>query len=323
MLLIIGTKEEHAVQNVLTWLSYYGIETMVIGHNELEKIISSVSVTENKEEIIFSYEGKTIPSSQISKVWFRKSAIDESVDLNEIKDKENLHERLSWHVSRELHGFKRGIYEHLLHTKECLGDPEKNDISKVYSLLKAKMAGLEVPDTLITSKRSEAETFVEDHSGSITKPLQDSLMAWEGNRAFTLYTNKVMPSELQEYGEQIFPSMFQSEIKKEYEVRTFFLSGKCYSMAIFSQEDRQTEVDFRDYNWKQMNRMVPYQLPAEVESKIQKFMDLVGLTTGSIDLIKTHDHRYVFLEVNPVGQFGFVSSCCNYYLEDEIANHLN
>ena len=36
----------------------------------------------------------------------------------------------------------------------------------------------------------------------------------------------------------------------------------------------------------------------------------MSLNTGSIDLIKTKSGDYVFLEVNPVGQFSMVSFPC-------------
>jgi hypothetical protein len=39
-------------------------------------------------------------------------------------------------------------------------------------------------------------------------------------------------------------------------------------------------------------------------------------------MIVTPEGEYVFLEVNPTGQFGWVSDNCNYYLEEKIANHL-
>ncbi len=36
-------------------------------------------------------------------------------------------------------------------------------------------------------------------------------------------------------------------------------------------------------------------------------------------MILTPEGKYVFLEINPEGQFGMVSHPCNYYLERELA----
>jgi D-alanine-D-alanine ligase-like ATP-grasp enzyme len=51
-------------------------------------------------------------------------------------------------------------------------------------------------------------------------------------------------------------------------------------------------------------------------------MNKLDLNCGSIDMIVTPKNEYVFLEVNPVGQFGMVSYPCNYNLEKKIAEYL-
>lgn len=93
-------------------------------------------------------------------------------------------------------------------------------------------------------------------------------------------------------------------------------------MAIFSQENEKTKIDFRNYDFKNPNRVSRYQLPLSIEKKLSKLMKKIGLNTGSIDLIKAIDNYYYFLEVNPSGQFGMTSFPCNYYLHKKTANFL-
>ena len=52
-------------------------------------------------------------------------------------------------------------------------------------------------------------------------------------------------------------------------------------------------------------------------------MQKLDMNSGSIDMVVTKDKRYVFLEVNPIGQFKQVSYPCNYYLEKEVAKYLS
>jgi glutathione synthase/RimK-type ligase-like ATP-grasp enzyme len=118
------------------------------------------------------------------------------------------------------------------------------------------------------------------------------------------------------------PSLFQKYIKKKYEIRSFFLGGNFFSMAVMSQSDQKTMIDFRNYNYEKPNRYVPYKLPKVLEKKLQSLMYELNLKTGSIDLIFTEEGKYIFLEVNPIGQFGMTSYPCNYYLESEIAKYL-
>ncbi len=51
-------------------------------------------------------------------------------------------------------------------------------------------------------------------------------------------------------------------------------------------------------------------------------MQAMNLNTASLDLVKTKEGRFVFLELNPSGQFGMTSYPCNYYLNKVIAEFL-
>jgi len=122
--------------------------------------------------------------------------------------------------------------------------------------------------------------------------------------------------------ETVLPTLLQAMVDKAWEVRAFYLAGELHAMAIFSQHDQQTAVDFRRYNRTRPNRAVPYRLPGEVQEQLRALMRELQMDTGSLDLVRTPDGRHVFLEVNPAGQFGMVSHRCNYRLEKKVAEHL-
>ena len=100
------------------------------------------------------------------------------------------------------------------------------------------------------------------------------------------------------------------------------MGGEIYSMAILSQLDPQTSIDFRNYNMTKPNRTVPFKLPTQVESKLIELMTALSQQTGSIDMVVTDEKEFVFLEVNPVGQYGMVSYPCNYDLNVKMAEYL-
>lgn len=120
--------------------------------------------------------------------------------------------------------------------------------------------------------------------------------------------------------ENIFPSLFQEFVEKEFEVKTFVFGNMIWSMAFFSTSDKD-KVDYRKEN-QTLNRRIPFKLPNEIERKILKLMRNLNLTVGTVDLIKSKNKKYYFLEINPVGQFNMVSMPCNYYIEKEIALNL-
>jgi D-alanine-D-alanine ligase-like ATP-grasp enzyme len=93
-------------------------------------------------------------------------------------------------------------------------------------------------------------------------------------------------------------------------------------MAIFSQKDKTTTIDFRNYNSEIPNRTVPFILPENIKKGLIELTKKIGINSGSIDMIVTPENDYIFLEVNPVGQFGMTSYPCNYNLEKRIAEFL-
>ncbi len=186
----------------------------------------------------------------------------------------------------------------------------------------AESCGLNTPQYMITTEKKNLLNFAAESLGVITKGIGESIFIEIDEDAISGYTEKLVAEDLNEYSDKIFPSLLQEQIDKKYELRIFYLDGVFYSMAIFSQRDDQTRIDFRKYNFKKENRSVPYKLPKSVQSKLRLLMDKLNLNCGSIDMIVNTKNEFVFLEVNPVGQFGMVSEPCNYFLEKKVAEFL-
>ena len=224
-------------------------------------------------------------------------------------------------VNRDRKVLKNFIFEELEISK-WLTNPSLASLNKLKILTLAKSVGFRIPATLIGSNKKELLAFIKKYPNVIIKAISEvpNLSCFE--EWHTYLTHKIKEEELNTFPTEFPPTCFQEMIDKEYELRVFFLDNKCYSMAIISQKDKTTRVDFRNYNTEKPNRNVPYKLPKEIEYKIQLLMNEVGLNTGSIDLIKDINGEYVFLEINPVGQFGMVSQPCNYYLEKKVAEYL-
>jgi ATP-GRASP peptide maturase of grasp-with-spasm system len=159
----------------------------------------------------------------------------------------------------------------------------------------------------------------------VTKAISDGLYLFDdtvGSRGFYSYTERVSRESLEDLPSPVSPSMVQEEIRKRFDVRVFYLEGRMWAMAIFSQSDERTQVDFRKYNDLRPNRTVPYRLPQQVEARLDQLFRELDLNTGSADLVLDECGEHVFLEINPVGQFGMVSEPCNHYLEREVARSL-
>lgn len=194
---------------------------------------------------------------------------------------------------------------------------------KLEQLREAKEAGFSIPQTLITNNKATLKKFKLNNNINemIIKPIKEVALIGNDEGSYCTYTSKIRDS-IDELPDHFFPSLFQEMIEKQNELRVFFYNGNSYTMAIFSHLDSQTAVDFRLYNHTKPNRTVPYKLPRQIEEKIKVLMANLNLTTGSLDFILSKNNDFVFLEVNPVGQFGMVSIPCNYYLEKIVAQNL-
>ncbi|HMU05851.1 MAG TPA: hypothetical protein PJ990_19590, partial [Saprospiraceae bacterium] len=132
----------------------------------------------------------------------------------------------------------------------------------------------------------------------------------------------ISEEKLNETPDSFYPSLFQEYIDKKFEIRSFFIGEKFFHCAMFTQNDDVTKVDFRRFSQDSFTRRIVYNMPKETEDKLRKLVKHYQLSSGSIDSIYTKAGEIYFLEINPVGQFGFISYFCNFYLEVEFADFL-
>ncbi|MEO0899323.1 MAG: grasp-with-spasm system ATP-grasp peptide maturase [Bacteroidota bacterium] len=321
MILFVGARDEASIHNVMDWLAHYGQDFKSVSHGELERLPYHIQISNEDVNIKFETDQKVpFQSAEVKSVWFRKKFLIRVPDLGDHLDK-TVEENLEFYLKGELSNLKDGII-HCLSDKFWLGNPFINDINKTKSLLAAREAGFSIPATYIVKTKTELKELL-DKQRLITKSIHGSLRLIMAHETYLLYTSSVNKEVLEQIPDTFLPTLVQSHIEKEIELRVFVLENKIYAMAIFSQLDEQTSTDFREYNWEKMNRMVPFSLPDEIQEKVLAFMKIIQLNTGSIDLILEKDTgRYVFLEINPTGQYGFVEDRCNYFLSREIAKTL-
>lgn len=313
MILIFSNPYDGSTHTVLAYLKYHNYKYEVIND---ESTLSSIHLNFGGMEdssLIFSTNSKNkslLKFSSIRSFWYRRNGLNLSSYLKKTKTPSVA---IKKHLWQEIGYLKFFVSCFMSNEKRLLGNFRNSKLSKLQSLYIAKKTGLDTPRTLITDDKIILKKFLEREKYIITKAIQENTF-WSVNEATKAHIDK-LPSSF-------FPTLVQEKIDKKYELRVFFINEDYYAMAIFSQLDEQTKVDFRNYNYKKPNRMVPYILPNALKDKLKKLMKQLILNTGSIDIVVTSDNRFVFLEVNPVGQFGFVSENCNYYLEEKIADFL-
>lgn len=331
MILIISNKSDSSTNQVIDWLNYYGKEVLRInGEDFFENLYSYHAYLDNTHVDLYSQTkfSSKMDMSKVEAIWFRRDSFihfhnnfkEQFKNLSNTQFAEKLRAVL---FQEFLYGKEASYNIAISNVNNVLGNYKNHTPNKIEVLNEAKKLGLRIPKTIITNNKDELSKFYKIcNSQVITKPIKDVVtFNLEGN-SFFQYTTKLEKKFFEKIQSHFFPTLFQELITKKYEIRTFFLRGTCYSMAIFSQLDRSTKIDFRQNNHTTKSRQVPFQLPKGIELKINKLMKNLNLNTGSIDIIRSKDGEYFFLEVNPVGQFGMTSAPCNYYLDQKIAKTL-
>jgi len=260
-----------------------------------------------------------------SKIWQRRGGVNFIPDTL-FHNFSNRHVFLNY-FNRELNVYNSYLENHLKRKLKSnyIGslDKEIHTDNKLINLEIAKEVGLKIPSSLITSDKEDLQAFYNKYKKIITKDLRGPIDIKTRNKHFVSTGVKVVDSQMIAKLDKTFiPIYVQNFIAKEYEVRVFVFDKQLFSMAIFSQNDKKTQIDYRNYNRQKPNRCVPVLLPKTIEEKIWRFMDKIDMNTGSIDLIVTPQNEYYFLEINPMGQFHWVSANCNYYIEEKIAKFL-
>ena len=182
-----------------------------------------------------------------------------------------------------------------------INHPTKDDEAarKVFQLKRAVELGFRVPRTRVTNSPERALRFIEEQGATRTiyKAFSATERAWRETRL--LREEELALLDNVRYA----PVIFQEYIPAEVDLRITVIGDAIFAAAIHSQET-DYKVDFR--MTMDAARFEAWSLPPEVERMIHAYMQSLGLVYGAIDMRLTPEGEYVFLEINPCGQWLFV-----------------
>ncbi|GIV28556.1 MAG: hypothetical protein KatS3mg027_2370 [Bacteroidia bacterium] len=255
---------------------------------------------------------KLIKLETVSAFWYRRGIFGIRLKHDLIKNK---------YIRRYLNNVKITLLDFILSLLVDVKHVNKFEdiyVNKLYVLHIAGKCGLDIPHTFLTEKLNEINKIDKDKF--ITKEFVYPY--------FTLNKIDIYPLTklISDYNFNIINdislSLIQKKIDKNFDIRIFFINRKFYSAAIFSNDSKKTKIDFRDYEHEDAPRIIRYSLPKEILIKLKKLVSYLNINCGSMDMIKGRDGKFYFLEINPIGQWQFISENCYFKLENEIAKAL-
>jgi ATP-grasp ribosomal peptide maturase len=189
---------------------------------------------------------------------------------------------------------------------------------KPVQLARASLAGLTVPDTLITNEPDAVRKFAAE--GPMVTKLIGGMAINEDGVHKNVYTRRVSNDDLTDLrGIEHTAHLFQRWVPKQRECRVIVI-GEHITAATISAGSPAAYVDYRtDYGSVSYDLVTP---PDQVTTGIRLLMDSFGLVYGALDFVITPDDQWVFLEINPTGMFGFIENATHASLTARLADLL-
>lgn len=171
---------------------------------------------------------------------------------------------------------------------------------KIYQLKIASSLGLSIPKSIITNKLETAISFLQAQPKTIIKPISNGLQVLK-NKVYSIYTTEITAQSFRELElAETFstPVFLQEQIPNKHDIRVTIVGQTLFAVRISKES---TDVD-----WRKPGISKNYQVVTLPESLINKLLNLTfkfRMIYSAIDLIETPSGDFIFLEINPVGEW--------------------
>lgn len=182
--------------------------------------------------------------------------------------------------------------------------------NKVYQMIYASKYGWSIPKSYIGNDEEKGGEYTQ--LMSIIKPLTTGKTY--GKNGWELYQTNMFKGIKEDIS--LTPIYLQQYIRKQYEVRLTIIAREVYAVRI----DTKNKIDWRlDY---QNHRYTLIICPEDIIKKCYQMMDDFNLIFGAFDFIVTPEDKWVFLEVNPNGQWLWLEQSLNLDISKKILDNL-
>ncbi|MEJ2682338.1 MAG: hypothetical protein P8144_12920 [Gammaproteobacteria bacterium] len=316
---------------------------------------SSVSCLISKDKglsVVISQENAPdLPLECVKSVWYRRlcDPLEPSVDTcsNEIDPRVT-------YVRNENMSLL-GTFFHVLKDRLWLPDMvnERSANYKPVQLALAVKHGFDVPETWIGNAPSDVVRFISElecveqfalkglHRGGYTASppalkqwfvdvINRTVLAFSKRKLY-VETNLYGPTEVMDCTTLLAhvdavrhcPIQIQRYIDKCLELRITVIGDRIFACSLDSQKVDAMKHDWRSGTEEEISKIqAPFALPTEIQDRCLEFMRALGLNFGCIDMILTPDDQYVFLEINPNGQWAWLERDLGFDISGAIADLL-
>ncbi|MBW4561628.1 MAG: MvdD family ATP-grasp ribosomal peptide maturase [Mojavia pulchra JT2-VF2] len=317
VLIITHSQDNESIPLVTQAIEAYGEKVFRFDTDRFPTEVQLDVYYGDSEQVILTTDDQKLDLSEVGAVWYRRISIGSKIPNTMDKQLRQASIQESRVTVQGMISSIRGF--HL--------DPQPNirrAENKQLQLQVARKLGLDTPRTLTTNNPQAVKQFAQEcEQGMITKMLSSFAIYDQQGREKVVFSNPVSSEDLDNLdGLRFCPMTFQEQVPKALELRTTIVGKRVFTAAVDSQALDQARYDWRKQGIALIDAWQAYNLPQDVEEKLLKLMAHFSLNYGAIDIILTPDNRYVFLEVNPVGEFFWLERCPGLQISQAIAQVL-
>lgn len=296
-ILIITQEFDPHVDFTISLLRHFGVDCIRWPTNFFPMRSSlSLSLGVDNVDGVLTIGERRVAFGDIRSVWYRHPA--------PFTLPANLSEREKGFADEQA----RAAFSGLMHILDCfwVNHPDATRVasSKPLQLKVAQELGFSVPRTLVTNEPQDVCRFAEACGGGIIyKVFGSGFFPMTGEVCLTVPLAREHLDKINLI--RSCPGIFQELIPKEVDLRITVIGRKVFAVEIHSQEHATSKFDWRAAKVEDL-RHCRHAPPRSIETLCLRLLEHFGLTFGAIDMILTPDGRYVFLENNPSGQFGWI-----------------
>ena len=248
--------------------------------------------------------GELLDLNSVGVVWWRRFSRDR------FQANENLSKVGADLVSRDSMAAMEGVFlEEIRGTFVSAPGATRVAENKLVQLRAAQKVGFLLPRTIVSQDPGVIRNFHRELTGGgIMKTLRGTLLS---PLLVVGVTEDILAADAEL---SMSPAIFQERISGSRHIRANCFGNEVHAVAIES-EDLDSRVDLRV-------PMAPVTLPDEINDKLRALLQLLDLKMGIFDLKINSEGEYVWLEVNPQGQFVFLQPIANINLVTPFARFL-
>lgn len=298
MILIVTNKTDYTADFLILELQKRNKEFYRFNTEDFpEKIQLTFNISNTGTEVELQSENKNFFLSEVESAWFRRPVTPGIALPNQREQRFAINESIAT---------LEGIWQSL----DCfwVSRPERLRVAekKIWQLVNAQKIGFTLSRTMVTNDPQAGFGFAESNDFDVVYKTLESARISENDDLGLIFTSSIRTTPKENYAAiSLSPVLLQRRIKKKVDLRVTVIGNKVFPVEINARNSAEIELDWRRAHPEDLIYK-SHSLPRKIEEMCVELTKVLGLNFGAIDLILTSDEEYVFLEINPNGQWAWI-----------------